>query len=77
MSVRNLYRLFADEGLVAIQYAKSRRLDLCVWVLQSARNDGRLAGIGYHWSFSGHNHFFTAPKQRFDISPGEYRKRRR
>lgn len=29
MSVRSLYRLFADQGLVVAQYIKNRRLDLC------------------------------------------------
>jgi hypothetical protein len=29
MSVRSLYRLFAEKGLVVAQYIKNRRLDLC------------------------------------------------
>jgi AraC family transcriptional activator of tynA and feaB len=37
MSVRSLYRLFADKGLVVAQYIKNRRLDLCAQALQSAR----------------------------------------
>lgn len=37
MSVRSLYRLFADKGLVVAQYIKNRRLDLCAKALQSAR----------------------------------------
>ena len=77
MSVRSLYRLFADKGLVVAQYIKNRRLDLCAQALQSAHDDEKLAGIGYRWGFSDHSHFSTAFKQRFGISPGEYRKRGR
>lgn len=75
MSVRSLYRLFAEKGLVVAQYIKNRRLDLCARALESAHDDEKLAGIGYSWGFSDHSHFSTAFKQRFGVSPGEYRKR--
>ncbi|HEC2596477.1 TPA: transcriptional regulator FeaR [Raoultella ornithinolytica] len=75
MSVRSLYRLFADKGLVVAQYIKNRRLDLCAQALHNAHDDEKLAGIGYSWGFSDHSHFSTAFKQRFGVSPGEYRKR--
>lgn len=77
MSVRSLYRMFADNGLVVAQYIKNRRLDLCARALRSAPDDEKLAGIGYHWGFTDHSHFSTAFRQRFGISPGEYRKRHR
>ncbi|AYW54673.1 transcriptional regulator FeaR [Raoultella ornithinolytica] len=70
MSVRSLYRLFADKGLVVAQYIKNRRLDLCAQALHNARDDEKLAGIGYSWGFSDHSHFSTAFKQRFGVSPG-------
>ena len=75
MSVRSLYRLFADQGLVVAQYIKNRRLDLCAQALQNVHDDEKLAGIGYRWGFSDHSHFSTAFKQRFGVTPGEYRKR--
>lgn len=75
MSVRSLYRMFADKGLVVAEYIKNRRLDLCAQVLRSASDDEKLAGIGYSWGFADHSHFSTAFKQRFGVSPGEYRKR--
>ena len=65
MSVRSLYRLFADKGLVVAQYIKNRRLDLCARALQDVHDDEKLAGIGYRWGFSDHSHFSTAFKQRF------------
>lgn len=77
MSVRSLYRMFADKGLVVAQYIKNRRLDFCAQALRSAQNDEKLAGIGYNWGFADHSHFSTAFRQRFGVSPGEYRKRYR
>ena len=77
MSVRSLYRMFAGKGLVVAQYIKNRRLDLCAQALRSISDDEKLAGIGYSWGFTDHSHFSTAFKQRFGVSPGEYRKRYR
>ncbi|MGL4724323.1 MAG: transcriptional regulator FeaR [Scandinavium sp.] len=77
MSVRSLYRMFADKGLVVAQYIKNRRLDLCAKALRSAADDEKLAGIGFNWGFTDHSHFSTAFRQRFGVSPGEYRKRHR
>jgi transcriptional regulator, AraC family len=75
VSVRSLYRMFADKGLVVAQYIKNRRLDQCAQVLRAASDDEKLAGIGYSWGFADHSHFSTAFKQRFGVSPGEYRRR--
>ena len=77
MSVRSLYRMFAGKGLVVAQYIKNRRLDLCAQALRSISDDEKLAGIGYSWGFTDHSHFSTAFKQRFGVSPGEYRRRYR
>lgn len=77
MSVRSLYRMFADKGLVVAQYIKNRRLDLCAQALRNAHDDEKVAGIGYHWGFTDQSHFSTAFRQRFGLSPGEYRKQHR
>lgn len=44
MSVRSLYRLFADQGLVVAQYIKNRRLDLCAQALQNVHDDENWRG---------------------------------
>jgi AraC family transcriptional activator of tynA and feaB len=75
MSVRSLYRMFADKGLVVAQYIKNRRLDFCAQALRTANATEKLAGIGYSWGFTDHSHFSTAFKMRFGVSPGEYRRR--
>lgn len=77
MSLRSLYRLFAGQGLVVAQFIKHRRLDLCAQQLCLASQDEKLANIGYDWGFTDQSHFSTAFKQRFGMSPGEYRKRSR
>lgn len=75
MSLRSLYRMFADQGLVVAQFIKHRRLDRCARQLRVATTDEKLASIGYDWGFTDQSHFSTAFKQRFGLSPGEYRKR--
>ncbi|MGP1088974.1 helix-turn-helix domain-containing protein, partial [Serratia sp. CY62859] len=34
----------------------------------------KLAGVGLDWGFADHSHFSTAFKQRFGMSPSEYRR---
>ncbi|MGP3591819.1 transcriptional regulator FeaR [Vagococcus sp. WN89Y] len=75
MSLRSLYRMFADQGLVVAQFIKHRRLDLCAQQLRLTATDEKLATIGHDWGFTDQSHFSTAFKQRFGLSPGEYRKR--
>ncbi len=77
MSVRSLYRLFADKGLVVAQYIRNRRLDRCALALRGESSDEKLASVGYSWGFTDHSHFSTAFRQRFGITPGEYRRRHR
>lgn len=74
MSVRSLYRMFADKGLVVAQYIRNRRLDFCADAIRHAADDEKLAGIGFHWGFSDQSHFSTVFKQRFGMTPGENRR---
>ena len=57
MSVRSLYRMFADKGLVVAQYIRNRRLDFYPDAIRHAADDEKLAGIGFHWGFSDQSHF--------------------
>ncbi|MEO3988834.1 transcriptional regulator FeaR [Pseudocitrobacter cyperus] len=75
MSVRSLYRMFADKGLVVAQYIRNRRLDFCAEAIRHAGEDEKLAGIGFSWGFTDQSHFSTAFKQRFGLTPGEYRRK--
>ncbi|MGS7956746.1 helix-turn-helix domain-containing protein, partial [Escherichia coli] len=68
-------RMFADKGLVVAQYIRNRRLDFCADAIRHAADDEKLAGIGFHWGFSDQSHFSTVFKQRFGMTPGEYRRK--
>ncbi|HBH8237426.1 TPA: AraC family transcriptional regulator, partial [Escherichia coli] len=43
--------------------------------IRHAADDEKLAGIGFHWGFSDQSHFSTVLKQRFGMTPGEYRRK--
>lgn len=75
VSMRGLYRVFAKKGLVIAQYIKNRRLDICAETLRNPQSTLKLSALGYTWGFSNSSYFTTAFKQRFGVSPGEYRKR--
>ncbi|MFI8481456.1 transcriptional regulator FeaR [Pseudomonas sp. NPDC078700] len=75
VSVRGLYRLFSKKGLVVAQYIKNRRLDFCAESLRHSTAEQKLSALGYAWGFSDSSYFSTAFKNRFGVSPGEYRKR--
>ncbi|HCP55434.1 MAG: transcriptional regulator FeaR [Pseudomonadaceae bacterium] len=75
VSVRGLYRLFSKKGLVVAQYIKNRRLDFCAESLRHSAAEQKLSALGYAWGFSDSSYFSTAFKNRFGVSPGEYRKR--
>jgi transcriptional regulator GlxA family with amidase domain len=54
---------------------KKLRLDFCADAIRHAADDEKLAGIGFHWGFSDQSHFSTVFKQRFGMTPGEYRRK--
>ncbi|EFY5838591.1 helix-turn-helix domain-containing protein, partial [Shigella sonnei] len=53
----------------------NRRLDFCADAIRHAADDEKLAGIGFHWGFSDQSHFSTVFRQRFGMTPGEYRRK--
>lgn len=75
VSMRGLYRVFAKKGLVVAQYIKNRRLDICAEALRNPQSTIKLSALGFAWGFPNSSYFTTAFKQRFGVSPGEYRKR--
>jgi AraC family transcriptional activator of tynA and feaB len=77
MSVRSLYRLFAGRGMVVSRYIRNQRLDKCAQALRDADTEEKLASLAWRWGFTDHSHFSTAFRQRFGVTPGEYRRRHR
>lgn len=75
ISVRGLYRVFSQRGLVVAQFIKHRRLDRCAEALRETCSDEKLFSLGCNWGFSDASHFSSAFKMRFGVPPGEYRRR--
>ena len=73
MSVRSLYRMFADKGLVVAQYS-NRRLDP-VDAITYAADDENWQASAFIGDFLDQSHFSTVFKQRFGMTPGEYRRK--
>lgn len=75
VSVRSLYRLFSAQGMAVAQYIRNRRLDFCAEALRRPGCGEKLSALSYAWGFSDSSHFSAAFKDRFGVSPGEYRRR--
>lgn len=77
VSRRGLYRIFGERGLVVSQYIRNRRLDMCAESLKSPGEKRKLAELSKAWGFSNSSHFSTAFKERFGMSPLEFKRRAR
>lgn len=75
VSLRSLYRIFAQKELVVAQHIKRRRLQLCAERLRNNTNVESLSALCYACGFSDTSYFSTAFKQHFGLSPGQYRDR--
>lgn len=75
ISVRGLYRVFSQRGLVVAQFIKHRRLDRCAEALRDTPGNEKLSALSSQWGFADTSHFSSAFKTRFGVPPGEYRKR--
>ena len=73
VSVRSLYRIFAEKGLVVAQYIKTRRLELCAERLRNARGEESLSALCFACGFSDTSYFSTAFKKYFGMTPRQYR----
>lgn len=73
VSLRGLYRCFAEHEVVVSQYIRNRRLDVCAELLRRSHDQTAIAELAYIWGFNEPSYFSTTFKARFNMTPSEYR----
>lgn len=74
ISVRNLYRLFEEQGDSVCRYIQRTRLQRSAVDLVNPRlRQESITTIAYKWGFTDSAHFSRAFKKQFGQSPKEYR----
>ena len=77
LSPRYIRRLFTNEGESVSDYILRRRLDECARQLTSSLWQGRsITDTAFEWGFSSMAHFARAFKDRFAVTPSDYRRSR-
>lgn len=77
LSTRYIRRLFANEGESVSDYILRRRLEECSRQLTSSLWQGRsITDTAFEWGFSSMAHFTRAFKDRFAVTPSDYRRNR-
>jgi AraC-like DNA-binding protein len=75
ISPRSLQKLFASANQSFSTYLRSRRLERCRLDLSSPICASlSISEICFRWGFNGSAHFSRAFKERYGVSPREYRK---
>jgi AraC-like DNA-binding protein len=72
VSVSHLHRLFASEGHHVMRWVWDKRLEACSRDLKREKKIS-IASIAYRWGFSNPSHFSRAFRNRYGMSPGEWR----
>jgi len=74
ISVRQLHRLFAQEGLSAAAWVREQRLRRCRDDLADPRlHHLAISGIAERWGYRSQAHFTRAFSARFGVTPREFR----
>lgn len=74
ISLRGLYRCFAEHDIVVAKHIRDRRLDVCAELIRRKDNTP-ITELAHTWGFNEPSHFSTLFKARFNITPSEYRLR--
>lgn len=72
-SARYVNDLFADEETTLGRYVMERRLGQCRLDLARSSDRRQISEIAYAWGFASLSHFSRSFKERFSLSPSEYR----
>ncbi len=74
VSLRQLYRLFAEDAMGISEWIRHRRLARCAADLRDGtQNHLPITEIAFRWGFSDAAHFSRAFKQQFGVAPRDYR----
>lgn len=74
VSLRGLYRSFAEKGIVVAQYIRDRRLERCAEELVGSQRRTQISCLADMWGFNEPSHFSTAFKARYGMTPSEFRR---
>ncbi|WOJ88846.1 helix-turn-helix domain-containing protein [Methylocapsa polymorpha] len=75
LSSRYVNDIFKDEGATLMRYVWMRRLENCRKdLLSSARAGHSISDIAFTWGFNDLAHFSRSFKERFGVSPRDYRR---
>ena len=73
ISIRYLHLLFEEEQFSVARWIMERRLDHCRRELANIQRDDNITQIAYRWGFNDSAHFSRCFKQRYGLSPRQYR----
>lgn len=76
VSVRTLYRLFAQTGTSLSRYVIDRRLERCALSLAESRDNRPISLIADRAGFADISHFSRAFKQKYGVSPRLWRQQK-
>jgi AraC-like DNA-binding protein len=75
VSTRYLQKLFTGADMSFSQYLRSRRLDRCrADLISPLHSQLSISEICFRWGFNGSAHFSRVFRNKYDISPREYRR---
>ncbi len=75
LSSRYINDVFKDDGASLMRYVWTRRLENCRNDLRSAARAGHsVSDIAFGWGFNDLSHFSRAFKQKYGVSPRDYRR---
>ncbi len=75
ISVRHLQKIFQEQGLSPASFIRDERLNRCAADLHDPRlRDVPVALIGERWGLTSASHFSRLFRERFGVTPQEYRR---
>jgi AraC family transcriptional activator of tynA and feaB len=76
LSTRYIHKLFSNEPEPLMKWVWAERIDgACKEIEQTALRRKAISQIGFSWGFSGPAHFSRSFRNRYGVSPVEYRSR--